>query len=411
VVRRALALAPTLSLCDTRVASSPRADVAFALCHALPRLGRPFVVWQALHDEAGSGRGAFREGLSMNGRPFAIPSDLQPALKLTPLVRGVIAYAHAALFGGDRNAGRVVKQLWPDDKATLGLVERAATSEATTADAAWAGPLATYRVQELLQNLGPLSAGSRLLRQGIALTFDRNAEIRVPGITVSASFANWVGERGLIPVHQLPVSAGAILDPRKFGTIITLTREMMVSSNAEALTRTVLIDAVAASLDVALFSNVAGDSTRPAGLLYGAKSETPTAGGGSQAMLTDLATLAADVSPYGGLDLTYICAPAEAVKLTFAMGAQFKIPVLASSGVPAKTLICIAPVALCSASDPAPRLEAARDVALSMDDSAPVGMPSRSMFQTDSVSIRLTMFVSWAMRAPLACAYCSNVTW
>jgi len=93
------------------------------------------------------------------------------------------------------------------------------------------------------------------------------------------------------------------------------------------------------------------------------------------------------------------------------MGAQFKIPVLASSGVPAKTLICIAPVALCSASDPAPRLEAARDVALSMDDSAPVGMPSRSMFQTDSVSIRLTMFVSWAMRAPLACAYCSNVTW
>jgi len=348
-----------------------------------------------------------------NGRPFALPADLglQPASKLTPLVRGVLAYARAALFAGDRNVGRVVKELWPNDKATLGLVERAATSEAVASDPAWAGPLATYRVQELLQNLGPLSAGSKLLRQGIALTFDRNFEIRVPGITVSASFANWIGERGLIPVHQLPVSPGAILDPRKFATIVTATREMLVSSNAEALIRVVLIDAVAASLDLALFSNTAGDATRPPGLLFGAKSETPTAGGGSAAMLGDLATLAADVSPYGGLDIIYITDPASAVKLTFAMGAQFKIPVLASSGVPAKTLICLAPVALCSASDPAPRLEAARDVALSMDDSAPVGMPSKSMFQTDSVSIRLTMFVSWAMRATGAVAYVPNVTW
>jgi hypothetical protein len=359
-------------------------------------------------------RGFFREGLSMgNGRPFALPADLglQPASKLTPLVRGVIAVARAALFQGDRNAGRVVKELWPDDKATLGLVERAASSEAITSDAAWAGPLATYRVQELLQNLGPLSAGSQLLKRGIALTFDRNAEIRVPGITVSASFANWIGERGLIPVHQLPVSPGAILDPRKFGTIVTATREMLVSSNAEQLIRAVLVDAVAASLDLALFSNVAGDTTRPPGLLYGAKSETAATGGGSAAMLTDLAVLAADVSPYGGLDIVYVCAPAEAVKLTFAMGAQFRIPIIASSGVAPKTLICLAPVALCSASDPAPRLEAARDVALSMDDSAPVGMPSKSMFQVDSVSIRLTMFLSWAMRATGAIAYTLNVTW
>src|SRR5262249_8171341 len=126
----------------------------------------------------------------------------------------------------------------------------------------------------------------------------------------------------------------------------------------------------------------------------------------------------ADVSPYGGLDICYICAPAEAVKLTFAMGAQFKIPVLASSSVPAKTLICLAPVALCSAADPPPRLEAARDVALHMEDAAPsqinpgtMAVPIKSMFQVDSVSIRLTMFVSWAMRATGAVAYVPGVTW
>src|SRR5262249_6703865 len=138
---------------------------------------------------------------------------------------------------------------------------------------------------------------------------------------------------------------------------------------------------------------------------------TATAGGGSAAMLADLATLAADVSPFGGLDICFVCAPPEAVKVSFAMGAEFRIPILASSGVPPKTLIALAPAALCSAADPQPRLEAARDVAMSMDDSAPVGMPSKSLFQTDSVAVRLVMFVSWGLRAIGAIAYTPNVTW
>jgi hypothetical protein len=332
-----------------------------------------------------------------------VPEDLRRREPLAPLTRGVI--------GHDRNPERIARSMWPEDKATLALVQRAAASEATTTDPAWAGPLATYRVQELLTNLGPLSAGSELLKRGFTFTFDHHNEIRVPGITVAATYATFVGEGASIPVHQLPISPGAILQPRKFATLVTLTSEMIKSSNAEQLVRAVLVDAVAASLDVALFSNTAGDATRPPGLLYGAKSETATAGGGFNALYGDLAVLAADVAPYGGLDIVYICAPAEAVKLTFAMGAQFKMPILASSGVPPKTLIALAPAALCNATDPAPRLEAARDVALSMDDSAPVSMPSKSMFQLDSVAIRLTMFVSWAMRATGAIAYCPNVTW
>jgi hypothetical protein len=105
---------------------------------------------------------------------------------------------------------------------------------------------------------------------------------------------------------------------------------MIVSSNAEALVPAVLIDAVGASLDGAL-STTAGDATRPAGLLNGAKFETPTAGGGTSAMLGDLALLAGDVSPYGGMDLVYVTDPASAVKLMFAVGAQFRLPILASS--------------------------------------------------------------------------------
>ena len=77
----------------------------------------------------------------------------------------------------------------------------------------------------------------------------------------------WTKPASPIPVRQLPVSAGAVLQPRKFATIVSLTRETITSSNAEALVRAVLVDAVAAALDSALFSTTAGDANRPAGLL------------------------------------------------------------------------------------------------------------------------------------------------
>jgi hypothetical protein len=335
------------------------------------------------------------------------------------LTRATISIARAQ-FTPDRDAERAARMAWPNDPLTLGLIQRAATAPATAPDAAWAGPLATLRVQELLKNLGPVSIGSELLQRGIVLTFDGNFQINVPGITVAASYAGFIGEGQPIPVHQLPVTAGAILQPRKFATIVTLTREMIQSSNAQELVQAVLVDAIAASLDAHLFDSTAGDAIRPAGLLYGAKSETATTGGGSAAMLKDLATLATDVAPYGGLDIVYVTDPGTAVKLTFAMGAQFKIAVLASSGIPANTLICLAPNALCSASDPAPRIEASRDVAQHMEDSVPaqlvstggvMAVPIKSMFQLDSVSIRLVMFVAWATRATGAIAYCPNVTW
>ena len=79
-------------------------------------------------------------------------------------------------------------------------------------------PLAHSVVAEVLQSLGPTSAGSQLLRQGLALTFDGAAQIKVPGITASANYATFVGEGQPIPVRQMSVSAGVTLEPRKFAS-------------------------------------------------------------------------------------------------------------------------------------------------------------------------------------------------
>jgi hypothetical protein len=347
------------------------------------------------------------------------PSAVRNAAAQT-LTRAVIANARAELFEPDRNATRVARSMWPDDKTTVELLTRATSTVATTTDSTWAGPLATYRVEDVLQNLGPLSVGSTLLKRGISLTFGAEAEIRVPGITVSAGAAGFVGQGAPIPVRQLAVSAGAVLQPRKFATIVPLTREMITSSNAEALVRAVLTDAVAASLDAALFSTTAGDTTRPPGLLYNVTPVTAATGGGQGALWSDLTALASAVAPYGGLDIAFVTDPGTAVKLTFGMGSQFKLPVLASSGVTAKTVIAVALPALCSATDPVPRLEASRDAVFHFEDTSPQpitggtpspAVPVRSMFQVDSVSIRLTMFVSWALRATGGIAYVPLVTW
>jgi hypothetical protein len=361
----------------------------------------------------GLGRYASRMNKPIPLRPD--PSALRNAA-IQCLTRAAIATARAEIEH-HRDGARIARQLWPDDRTTFEFVQRAASAFATTGDAAWAGPLATVRVQELLTNLGPLSIGGRLLQKGITFSFDGNYQIKVPGISVSAGYTTFVGEGKPIPVHQLPVSPGAILTPSKLATIVTLTHEMVVSSDAEALVRAVLVDAVAASLDVALFGNVAADTTRPAGLLWNVTPLTASTGTGIAAMWDDLAALATAVAPLGGADIVYVTSPGDWVKITFAAGPQFKLPVYASSGVPAKTIIALAPNALASATDPAPRLEASRDAMQQMEDTAPAdpalpaGVPLKSMFQIDSVSIRLTMLVSWATRATGAVAYVQNVSW
>src|SRR5262245_47769133 len=105
--------------------------------------------------------------------PTPRPSDLGLRRQIaTPLVRAVLAYAHASQRGGDRNVERVVRSLWPRDEATLAIVTRTASAVANTTTAGWAAELAVNTISELLIALGPISAGSELLRRGNVLTLE-----------------------------------------------------------------------------------------------------------------------------------------------------------------------------------------------------------------------------------------------
>src|SRR5262249_13308244 len=175
-----------------------------------------------------------------------------------------------------------------------------------TDTAGWAQELAINTVSELLVALGPVSTGSELLRRATVLTLGRYESVTVPAMIATAANASFVGQGKPIPMRQLDASKSARLEPRKLATGFSLTREMIQSSNAEALVRMVLVNSMALALDAVLFSNAAGTADQPAGLLYGIAPITGATGGGSNAFITDIAALAAGPMTLAGSDIVYI---------------------------------------------------------------------------------------------------------
>jgi hypothetical protein len=157
-------------------------------------------------------------------------------------------------------------------------------------------------------------------------------------------------------------------------------------------------------------------------LLNNVVATAATAGGTADALRKDLGNLAAVVAPIAGLNLAYVAAPNEAAKIMLAVGPQFQFPVLASGALANGTVICVALNGLTAAVDPMPRIEISREALLHMETaplqfatgpqgSAVVATPSRSLFQSDTVGVRLIMQLAWGLRAANAIAYTSGVTW
>lgn len=366
-------------------------------------------------ERAGMGCLPSRRSLKRWGMQAPRSSDLglQRAIA-QPLVRAVLAHARAA-YQPDRNPARVVRQHWPRDEQAYSIVTRAAVSPARTDTAGWAAELAVNSVSELLIALGPLSAGSELLRRGTMLTLDRYHSITVPALVASTTNASFIAEGQAIPIRQLDTSKSVTLSPRKLATGFGLTSEIITSSNAEALVRMVMANSLALALDAVLFSNGAGDLVKPPGLLFGISGQTPTAGGGVNAFVSDIGNLAGAVAPIGGLDLVFIASPGEAVKMTLLAGPKFTYAILSTSALPAKTVVCIAPVALVAAADPMPKIEESRDAMVQYNDAPTENLtgawPVRSSFQTDSSSFRVIFDVDWGLLNPGAISYVAGVTW
>jgi hypothetical protein len=304
-------------------------------------------------------------------------------------------------------------RLWPSDRGTLAMVMRAASTPAAISVAGWAAELARKQIVDTLEALGPAAAAATLLKQSLVLTFDRAGIISAPGFVAGTGNAGFVAEGLPIPVRQLAEIA-PLLTPFKLATIGVLTREMIESSNAEALVGDVLIRSMGLALDAVLFSSNAATAAAPAGIRNGIVALPPSATTDAfEAVFEDVASLVNAVSTVGGPGPFVLIASAGRATMMRARFAREDayLPIVASGEV-GNDLICVAPAGLVAALDPEPVIETSTAATLHMND-APAAIvnggapaaPARGLFQTDSIALKVRWPVDWALRDSRAVAW------
>lgn len=343
-------------------------------------------------------------------RPFFPPdrSDRHSELA-TSIARAATAMARAVFSDG------FVTDAKTSDPVAQKIILRGAVAPFSTAtDTA----LSQTVISTLAAIIGPQPAIGRL----IPLMFNVDPGeglygVQVPSVNDDPDAVAWVGEGKPIPVRSSSFAAGATLTPKKMGTIATLTRETVEHTNAETVIRELLKRNLARGLEKFLFGTDAASASQPAGLLKDVTPTGATAGGGDNALITDLGNIGAAVATVAS-DIFYVAGPAAGVKISI-RAPFFKFPLAISTAVADDTVICLSPscVAIVGGNDP-PKLDVSAQAVLHMDDAplplttaATASFPIRSMFSTDCVAIRLRADLDWALRNASAIAVVNSITW
>jgi HK97 family phage major capsid protein/HK97 family phage prohead protease len=332
---------------------------------------------------------------------------------------------------------------YPDFEPTKAVHEwfsRAATAPATLTGSGWADTLATTTYGEFLDLLYPGSIYGPLSSRGFRATLGRFAVLSMPTRSVSASVAgSFVAEGAPIPVRQaafVPVTIGL----KKMAVISSYTREIAEHSNPqiEGILRSLIAEDTSIAIDTILVDANPATAIRPAGLRNGVAGLTPTAGGGFAALVGDIKQMVAVLASANSLRTpVWIMNPAQAnsIGLTATANGVFPFkqeidgnmlqgyPVIVSSTCPATTVILLDAADFMSVSGDEPRFEVSDQATLHFEDTTPlqlvtgaqgsgvVASPSRSMFQTDSLALRMVLPMNWAMRRSGVIAWITAVTW
>jgi len=221
------------------------------------------------------------------------------------------------------------------------------------------------------------------------------------------------------PVVQIALTGGPTLTPKKLMAQVIGTNELFRSSAAESVFGELLRESVAFSLDAGVFSDLAATTARPAGLLQGIAALAATVGGGDTAQRSDLEKLAAAIGDRID-DVVFVAHPRQALSLRI-RHPELAIPIYATRGVAAGTIVALDPRAVAFAFGTEPRFEASQETVIHSSDTpsqistagAPnaVAAPALSMFQSDCTALKILLPVAFALRSPGAAAWITGATW
>ena len=355
-------------------------------------------------------------------RPSPIKPDFSGLREARPSVYLFrAAAAHLRGFVTGVTPANAAKAMFGNDPV-IEYVLRAATAPAETAVAGWAQELGRIAIYNMIQSITSLSAGAEVISRGLQLNMDGIAECRVPGRVLNAAAAGqWVAEGMPAPVRVLSFSNAAILRPRRLSVISVFTREMVESSNIEAIVRQTLGEATGLALDAKMFSADADSASAPAGLFAGTAPLTPAAGGGSAAMMTDLGNLFAALAAVGGgKTAAIIAALPQAIALKLTAGPKFDVDIIASTALATGTVAVLEVASFVSGFGSTAEFDVTKVGAVHMEDTSPQeitggtpspAVPVRSLFQIDALALKSNLWASWGLRAAGHAQWIQGATW
>jgi HK97 family phage major capsid protein/HK97 family phage prohead protease len=379
-----------------------------------------------------------------NARPFAVAAKkVEPAEHvMRSLVAKVVGHAkritaQEALLERYGDDGKI-------DEATrtvFEVVTRAASAPATTTTSGWASQLVETSVQGFMELLMPSSVYPGLAARGLRLNFGRAGVISIPTRSATPTIAgSFVAEGAPIPVRQGAFSSQTFT-PKKMAVISTFTREIAEHSTPaiEGLIRNAIQEDTSVAIDTVLLDNTAASTTRPAGLRNGVSTLTATAGGGFAALVGDLKQFVAALITASNGNLrqpVWIMNDIQALSIatTQNAGGDFPFateinnqrfqgyPVILSSTVTAGMVLLVDAADFVVIEGGAPRFDVSDQATLHMEDTTPlaigttgtptvVAAPVRSLYQTDSMALRMIYDLNWGMRRTGVVAWTTGVTW
>ena len=341
----------------------------------------------------------------------------------------------------------VLKQEYGDDeptRAVLNVITKAAAIPADTTTSGWASQLVDTSIQDFFSALLPNSVYPALASRGGKFSFGRAGIVSMPTRASTPTIAgSFVAQGAPIPVRQGAFSA-ITFTPKKMAVISTFTREIAEHSTPaiEGLIRQAIVEDTAVAIDSVLLDANVATTTRPAGLKAGVAATTATAGGGIAAVIGDIRALtgALITGTNGNMrSPVWIMNPADALAISLlpatAGGGEFPFkseitggtlqgyPVITSSNVAADTMLLVDAADFVSVTGDSPRFDVSDQATLHMEDTTPLQIatgaqgsgvlatPARSLWQTDTIGVRMLLDLNWGLRRTGVVAWTQTMTW
>jgi HK97 family phage major capsid protein/HK97 family phage prohead protease len=320
-------------------------------------------------------------------------------------------------------------------------INKAAAIPADTTTSGWADSLAQTVIGDFIESLLPYSIYPQLRQRGGSFTFGRNGTISLPARNTATTVAGaFVAQGAAIPVRQGAFTA-ITLTPKKMGVITTMTREITEHSTPqiEAILKQAMLEDTGVAIDTVLLDATAASTTRPAGLKNGIAKVTVSGTASIVGFIADLKTLyqALITATNGNVrSPVWIMNPGDVLTASLiqtttgdtpfrdeiSRGTLLGIPIVQSTTGLNDTMAIMDAADFLTATGDTPQFSVSDQAVLHMEDTTPtalstvatpntVAAPIRSLWQTDTMAIRMLLDINWAKRRAGIFQWADTMVW